>query len=83
MLVVNNDRLLSDLTMLWRLSLATALLQNFVIALKVASLDMREVKVWVLSSVETATAFGIILAVFSFVINTTDFRGICIYRNVM
>ena len=46
-----------------RLLLVTAFLQALVIALKVASLEMREVKVWVSSSVDTATALGTILAV--------------------
>ena len=45
-------------------------------ALKVASLEMREVKVWVSSSVDTATAFGKILAVFSLVMEITEVNGI-------
>ena len=56
--------------------LVTAFLQAFVMALKVASLEMREVKVWVSSSVDTATALGNILAVFSFVMEITDVKGI-------
>ena len=55
-----------------------AFLHAFVMALKVASLEMREVKVWVSSSVLTATAFGMIFAVFSFVMEITDVSGICI-----
>ena len=55
-----------------------AFLQAFVMALKVASREMREVKVWVSSSVLTATAFGMIFAVFSFVMEITDVSGICI-----
>ena len=61
-----------------KLLLVTAFLQALVIALKVASLEMREVKVWVSSSVDTATALGMILAVFSFVIEITEVKGICI-----
>ena len=98
-----------------RLCLVIAFFQAFVIALKVASLEMREVKVWVSSSkilryeqavltneskvliqltnqmpgnwksldplpVVTATAFGIILAVFSLVIDVTEISGIWIYK---
>ena len=55
-----------------------AFLQALVIALKVASLEMRDVKVWVSSSVETATALGMILAVFSLVMDVTESSGICI-----
>ena len=55
-----------------------AFLHALVMALKVASLEMREVKVWVSSSVLTATAFGMIFAVFSFVMELTDVSGICI-----
>jgi len=61
-----------------RLFLATAFLQAFVIALNVASLDIKEVNVWVSSSVETATALGMILAVFSFVMVVTEIKGIWI-----
>ena len=53
------------------LLLARAFLQALVITLYVASLEMKEVKVWTSSCVETATALGMIFAVFSFLIAVT------------
>ena len=60
------------LTRLSILFLARARLQALVTVLKVASLDMKEVKMCFSVSVQTATALGIILAVFSFVIEVTE-----------
>ena len=42
---------------------------------------MKEVKVWVSSRVETATAFGIIFAVFSFVNAVIEIIGIWICKS--
>jgi len=52
--------------------LARARLQALVMVLKVASLDMKEVKICFSPSQQTATALGIILAVFSFVMAVTE-----------
>ena len=60
------------LTRLSILFLARARRQALVTVLKVASLDMKEVKMCFSLSVQTATALGIILAVFSFVIEVTE-----------
>ena len=68
----------SLLTRFARLFLATAFFQDLVIALKVASLEIKEVKVWVSSTVDTATALGMNLAVFSLVMDVTEMRGIWI-----
>ena len=60
------------LTRLSILFLARARRQALVTVLKVASLDMKEVKMCFSLSVQTATALGIILAVFSFVIEVIE-----------
>ena len=60
------------LTELSILFLASARLHALVIVLKVASLDMKDVKMCFSVSVQTATAFGIIFAVFSLVIPVTE-----------
>jgi hypothetical protein len=51
------------------------------LTLKVASLERREENMWVSSLVDTPTALGMILAVFSFVIAITEVMGIWIYEN--
>ena len=60
------------LTKLSILFLARARLQALVTVLKVASLDINDVKMCFSVSVQTATALGMILAVFSFVIAVTE-----------
>ena len=54
------------------LFLCSARLQALVMVLKVASRDMKEVNMCFSLSVQTATALGIIFAVFSFVIAVTE-----------
>ncbi len=51
------------------------------LTLKVASLDRREENMCVSSLVDTPTALGMILAVFSFVIAITEVMGIWICEN--
>jgi len=51
------------------------------LTLKVASLERREENMCVSSLVDTPTALGMILAVFSFVIAITDVMGIWICEN--
>jgi hypothetical protein len=46
--------------------------------LKVASLERREENMWVSSLVDTPTALGMILAVFSLVMEVTEVIGIWI-----
>ena len=58
--------------------LAIAFFHDLVMALKVASLEIKEVKVWVSSTVDTATALGMNFAVFSLVMDVTEMRGIWI-----
>ena len=60
--------------------LARARLQALVMVLKVASRDMKEVKICFSPSQQTATALGIILAVFSFVIAVTELISSLIWR---
>ena len=65
--------MLADLILTELISfLARARLQALVIVLKVASRDMKEVKICFSPSQQTATALGIIRAVFSFVIAVTE-----------
>ena len=54
------------------LFLCSARLQALVTVLKVASRDMKEVNMCFSLSVQTATALGMIFAVFSFVIAVTE-----------
>ena len=54
------------------LFLCSARLQALVMVLKVASRDMKEVNMCFSLSVQTATALGMIFAVFSFVIAVTE-----------
>ena len=61
----------TGVTKVWRLLLARARLQACVATVKVWSRDMKEVKRCFSWSVNTATAFGMIIAVLSFVMLVT------------
>ena len=55
-----------------------AFIHAFVITVKIASLEMKEVKVWISSWVDTATVLGMILAVFFFLMAVTEVMANCI-----
>ena len=64
-------QVLESVTEVWRLLLARARLQACVATVKVWSREMKEVKRCFSAAVNTATAFGMIIAVLSFVMLVT------------